>query len=88
MSKISVSLAVVFLLSLFAVPAFAQDDDDAVVMQACQSNIQQFCAGQSGDALFDCLDENYDQLSDACKQAFDTDDDDEGDDSDDQEDGQ
>lgn len=84
MSKTSVALVFAFLLSLFAVPAFAQDDDDAAVMQACQSNIQQFCAGQSGDGLFDCLDEDYDQLSDSCKQAFDAGDDEEGDDGQDQ----
>lgn len=85
MSKIHLPIVLAFVLSLFIVPAFAQDDDDAMVMQACQADIQQFCAGQSGDAAFDCLDDNFDQLSAACQQALDDDDDEDGED---QEDGQ
>lgn len=79
MFKLTLSAAFVFLLSIFVVPAFAQDDEDAMVMQACKADIQQFCAGQTGDAAFDCLDDNFDKLSDACKQALDaTDDGEEG----------
>lgn len=74
MSKLIRAVAVVFVSSLFAVPAFAQGDGTGMVGQACQTDIQQFCAGleHGQGAVRDCLEDNYDQVSQACRQALDT----------------
>jgi hypothetical protein len=83
MSEFIRTIIFAFALSSIAVPAFAQGDGTGMVGQACQADIQQFCAGlaHGGGAVRDCLDDNYDQVSEACRQALDAtgDDDDDGD---------
>ena len=75
MLSVSRVAVVAFSLSLFTVPAFAQD-----VTQACQADIARLCAGATGeDAIDDCLDENEAQLSQACNAALDATDDGEDD---------
>ncbi len=63
--------------SLFASPAFAQEDIIARIERACEADIRRFCTGvERGEgAVLNCLAENYGQLSNACQQALDGDDD-------------
>lgn len=60
-------------LTLFASPAFAQEDRTAVLEEACKADIQRFCPGikRGEGAVLYCIAEHYGQLSNACRQALD-----------------